>query len=37
MASISRDNARTPMQWDEQLMQVLRENNPWIDVNPNYK
>lgn len=33
----SRDNARTPMQWDESLNAGFTEGTPWIEVNPNYK
>lgn len=32
-----RDNARTPMQWSDQVWAGFSENNPWIMVNPNYK
>ena len=37
VASISRDNARTPMQWDSTNYAGFSENTPWIDVNENYK
>ena len=37
VASISRDNARTPMQWDASDYAGFSENTPWIDVNENYK
>ncbi len=40
MASIharSRDNARTPMQWDESQNAGFSEGVPWIRVNPNYR
>ena len=33
----SRDNARTPMQWDDSLNAGFTKGNPWINVNPNYK
>ncbi len=33
----SRDNARTPMQWDDSLYAGFGTVQPWIDVNPNYK
>ena len=36
-SSISRDNARTPMQWDSTNYAGFSENTPWIDVNENYK
>lgn len=32
----SRDNARTPMQWDDTRYAGFTEGTPWIDVNPNY-
>ncbi|MGA9232939.1 MAG: alpha-amylase family glycosyl hydrolase, partial [Exiguobacterium oxidotolerans] len=32
----SRDNARTPMQWDTTLHAGFSEATPWIDVAPNY-
>lgn len=32
----SRDNARTPMQWDDTRHAGFTEGTPWIDVNPNY-
>lgn len=35
--SISRDNARTPMQWDDSLNAGFTKGNPWIKVNDNYK
>ncbi|MCF8008253.1 MAG: alpha-glucosidase [Halanaerobiales bacterium] len=34
---VSRDNARTPMQWDESFNAGFTESTPWIDINPNYK
>lgn len=39
MASLyakSRDNARTPMQWDDGVNAGFTEGTPWIEVNPNY-
>ena len=33
----SRDNARTPMQWDESENAGFTTGVPWIKVNPNYK
>lgn len=32
----SRDNARTPMQWDEGANAGFTSGEPWIGVNPNY-
>lgn len=32
----SRDNARTPMQWNAQKNAGFTEGMPWIEVNPNY-
>lgn len=32
----SRDNARTPMQWDSSANGGFSEGTPWIEVNPNY-
>ncbi len=32
----SRDNARTPMQWDNSENAGFTAGNPWIDLNPNY-
>ncbi len=40
MASVyakGRDNARTPMQWDDSENAGFTEETPWIKVNPNYK
>ena len=31
-----RDNARTPMQWDESEHAGFTKGTPWIQVNPNY-
>ncbi|MBU1145573.1 MAG: alpha-glucosidase [Firmicutes bacterium] len=33
----SRDNSRTPMQWNNQLYAGFSDENPWLMVNPNYK
>ena len=33
----SRDNARTPMQWDETPNAGFTTGTPWLMVNPNYK
>lgn len=33
----SRDNARTPMQWDETDEAGFTTGTPWMPVNPNYK
>jgi oligo-1,6-glucosidase len=32
---MGRDNARTPMQWDDSLHAGFTEGTPWIKVNPN--
>lgn len=34
--SKGRDNARTPMQWDDTLNAGFTGGTPWIEVNPNY-
>lgn len=34
---VSRDNARTPMQWNDGVNAGFSESTPWINVNPNYK
>lgn len=33
----SRDNARTPMQWDDSENAGFTGGTPWIQVNPNYR
>lgn len=33
----SRDNARTPMQWNDEENAGFTKGKPWIKVNPNYK
>ena len=33
----SRDNARTPIQWDSSKQAGFTTGTPWIKVNPNYK
>ncbi len=33
----SRDNARTPMQWDDTKNAGFTTGTPWIGVNPNYR
>ena len=33
----SRDNARTPMQWDDSENAGFTDGTPWIRVNPNYR
>jgi alpha-glucosidase len=34
--STSRDNSRTPMQWDRSINAGFTSGKPWIKVNPNY-
>ena len=36
LAVRSRDNARTPMQWDDTHQAGFTEGIPWLSVNPNY-
>lgn len=36
LAAFSRDNARTPMQWDDSANAGFTTGTPWIAVNPNY-
>ena len=35
--AVSRDNSRTPMQWDDSVNSGFTEGKPWINVNENYK
>ncbi len=35
--NIARDNARTPMQWDDTPNAGFSTGTPWIAVNPNYR
>lgn len=35
--NVSRDNARTPMQWDGSANAGFTTGTPWIGVNPNFK
>jgi len=35
--AMSRDNARTPMQWDESRHAGFTSGRPWLRVNPNHK
>ena len=35
--AVSRDNSRTPMQWDSSENSGFSEVKPWINVNENYK
>jgi oligo-1,6-glucosidase len=35
-AKISRDNARTPMQWDSSMQAGFTSSNPWLAVHQNY-
>jgi len=36
LSNMSRDNARTPMQWDESANAGFSTATPWFDLNPNY-
>ena len=33
----SRDNARTPMQWSDEINAGFSKGNPWLKVNSNYR
>ena len=33
---MSRDNARTPMQWDDSIHGGFSDATPWIEANPNF-
>lgn len=33
----SRDNSRTPMQWDTSVNGGFSDHEPWLGINPNYK
>ena len=35
--NLGRDNARTPMQWNDSVNAGFSRTDPWIKVNPNYK
>ena len=37
LAAHSRDNARTPMQWNGTENAGFSKVTPWLPVNPNYK
>ncbi len=37
ITAVSRDNARTPMQWDDTSQAGFTTGTPWMPVNPNYK
>ncbi len=37
ISSKGRDNARTPMQWNDSQNAGFTTGTPWINVNPNYK
>ncbi len=36
LRKMSRDNARTPMQWDDSPHAGFTKGQPWIEVNPNH-
>ncbi len=37
LRAMGRDNARTPMQWDDTQHAGFTDGDPWIAVNPNHK
>ena len=37
LGKLSRDNARTPYQWDDTENAGFGTGTPWLPVNPNYK
>ncbi|CAI6056442.1 Oligo-1,6-glucosidase [Cohnella sp. JJ-181] len=37
LQALSRDNSRTPMQWDDSSEAGFTTGKPWIKVNPNYR
>lgn len=37
VSCFSRDNARTPMQWDDEENAGFTSGTPWLKANPNYK
>ncbi len=37
ITAVSRDNARTPMQWDDTDQAGFTTGTPWMPVNPNYR
>ncbi|EKE40927.1 hypothetical protein ENUP19_0201G0003 [Entamoeba nuttalli] len=37
VSEVGRDNARTPMQWDDSENAGFTSGNPWLKINPNYK
>ncbi|MCI9597970.1 MAG: alpha-glucosidase [Firmicutes bacterium] len=37
ITKVSRDNARTPMQWDDTEQAGFTTGTPWMPVNPNYR
>jgi oligo-1,6-glucosidase len=36
LSTKSRDNARTPMQWDANTQAGFTQGTPWLPINPNY-